>query len=37
MLPELGGDSGYSDNFMVGRTTGVATYRNTNFFRLVDG
>ncbi|WP_075181181.1 porin OmpF [Pantoea sp. 1.19] len=37
MLPEFGGDSGYSDNFMVGRTTGVATYRNTNFFGLVDG
>lgn len=37
MLPKFGGDSGYSDNFMVGRTTGVATYRNTNFFGLVDG
>ncbi len=33
MLPEFG----YSDNFMVGRTTGVATYRNTNFFGLIDG
>lgn len=37
MLPEFGGDSGYSDNFMVGRTTGVATYRNINLFGLVDG
>ncbi len=37
MLPEFGGDSGSSDNFLVGRTTGVATYRNTNFFGLVDG
>ncbi|MDU6922902.1 porin [Franconibacter helveticus 513] len=27
----------YSDNFMTGRTTGVLTYRNTNFFGLVDG
>lgn len=37
MLPEYGGDTAYSDNFMVGRSTGVATYRNTNFFGLVDG
>ncbi len=37
MLPEFGGDSAYTDNFLVGRTTGVATYRNTNFFGLVDG
>ncbi|WP_416412826.1 porin OmpF [Pantoea sp. App145] len=37
MLPEYGGDSGYSDNFMAGRSTGLATYRNTNFFGLVDG
>ncbi|NDL62937.1 porin OmpF [Acerihabitans arboris] len=37
MLPEFGGDTAYTDNFMVGRTTGVATYRNTNFFGLADG
>lgn len=37
MLPEFGGDSGYSDNFFVGRSTGLATYRNTNFFGLVEG
>ncbi|WP_413723211.1 porin OmpF [Sodalis sp. RH24] len=37
MLPEFGGETAYTDNFMVGRTTGVATYRNTNFFGLVDG
>ncbi len=37
MLPEFGGETAYSDNFMVGRTSGVATYRNTNFFGLVDG
>ena len=27
----------YADNFMTGRTTGVLTYRNTDFFGLVDG
>lgn len=37
MLPEYGGDSGYSDNFMVGRASSLATYRNKNFFGLVDG
>jgi len=38
MLPEFGGDSyTNSDNFMTGRTNGVATYRNSNFFGLVDG
>ena len=37
-LPEYGGDTyTNTDNFMVGRTNGVATYRNTNFFGLVDG
>lgn len=37
MLPEFGGDTAYSDNFFVGRVGGVATYRNSNFFGLVDG
>src|SRR5476649_1102935 len=38
MLPEFGGDTyTTADNFMVGRTNGVATYRNTDFFGLVDG
>ncbi|TKI07564.1 porin OmpF [Martelella alba] len=37
MLPEFGGDTAYTDNFMVGRTTGVATYRNSNFFGAVQG
>ncbi|WP_272940794.1 porin OmpF [[Erwinia] mediterraneensis] len=37
MLPEFGGDSAGSDNFMIGRSGGLATYRNTNFFGLVDG
>ncbi|MET6677855.1 porin OmpC [Citrobacter amalonaticus] len=38
MLPEFGGDSWTrSDNFMTGRTNGVATYRNTDLFGLVNG
>lgn len=38
MLPEFGGDSyTYTDNFMNGRSTGLATYRNHDFFGLVDG
>ncbi|AMO48814.1 Outer membrane protein 1A/OmpK35 porin [Enterobacter sp. FY-07] len=38
MLVEWGGDGwNYTDNYMTGRTSGVATYRNSNFFGLVDG
>ena len=38
MLPEFGGDSyTQADNFMTGRANGVATYRNTDFFGLVEG
>ncbi|EMN3917526.1 porin OmpC [Citrobacter farmeri] len=38
MLPEFGGDSyTRSDNFMTGRANGVATWRNTDFFGLVNG
>ncbi len=37
MLPEFGGDTGASDDFFAGRTGGLATYRNSNFFGLVDG
>ncbi|MGB3253639.1 porin OmpF [Buttiauxella gaviniae] len=37
MLPEFGGDTGNSDNFFSGRTGGLATYRNSDFFGLVDG
>ncbi|EEW0864994.1 porin [Escherichia coli] len=38
VLPDFGGDSWtYSDNYMTGRTTGVLTWRNTDFFGLVDG
>jgi outer membrane pore protein F len=38
MLVEWGGDTWVAtDNFMNGRTTGVLTYRNSNFFGLVDG
>ena len=38
MLPEFGGDSyTQADNFMTGRANGVATYRNNDFFGLVNG
>ncbi|MEG6215356.1 porin OmpC [Enterobacter quasihormaechei] len=38
MLPVFGGDSyTWTDNYMVGRANGVATYRNNDFFGLVDG
>ena len=38
MLVEWGGDGWTNtDNFMTGRTNGVATYRNSDFFGLVDG
>ncbi|EJJ4225696.1 porin OmpS1 [Salmonella enterica] len=38
VLPEFGGDSyTQTDVYMLGRTNGVATYRNPDFFGLVDG
>lgn len=38
MLPVFGGDTyTWTDNFMVGRANGVATYRNADFFGLVEG
>ncbi len=38
MLPKFGGDSyTQADNFMTGRANGVATYRNSDFFGLVNG
>ncbi len=38
MFPEFGGDGlTRTDNFMTKRTSGVATYRNTDFFGMVDG
>jgi outer membrane protein N len=38
MLPVFGGDSyTWTDNFMTGRANGVATYRNSGFYSLVDG
>ena len=38
MFPEFGGDSsGQTDNFMTKRSSSLATYRNTDFFGLVDG
>lgn len=38
MFPEFGGDSSaQTDNFMTKRASGLATYRNTDFFGIVDG
>ncbi|AJJ61633.1 porin OmpC [Yersinia aldovae] len=37
VLPEFGGDTYGADNFLSQRGNGIATYRNTNFFGLVDG
>lgn len=37
VLPEFGGDTYGSDNFMQQRGNGFATYRNQDFFGLVDG
>lgn len=37
-LPEFGGETyAATDNFMTSRNSGVATYRNNNFFGLVNG
>ena len=36
-LAEFGGDTYGADNFMFQRGNGMATYRNSNFFGLVDG
>ena len=37
VLPEFGGDTYGADNFMMQRGNGMLTYRNTDFFGLVDG
>ncbi|MGK2889349.1 MAG: porin [Candidatus Malihini olakiniferum] len=37
VLPEWGSDQSNSGNFLTGRSTGVLTYRNKDFFGLVDG
>jgi outer membrane pore protein C len=37
VLPEFGGDTYGADNFLQQRANGVATYRNNDFFGLVDG
>ncbi|MTD42595.1 porin OmpC [Erwinia sp. CPCC 100877] len=37
VLPEFGGDTYGADNFMMQRANGVLTYRNSDFFGLVDG
>ena len=38
MLPVFGGDTyTWSDNYMIQRSNSLATYRNTDFFGMVDG
>ncbi|MCU5773124.1 porin OmpC [Erwiniaceae bacterium BAC15a-03b] len=37
VLPEFGGDTYGADNYLFQRGNGMATYRNNNFFGLVDG
>jgi len=37
VLPEFCGDTYGADNFLQSRANGVATYRSTDFFGLVDG
>lgn len=38
MLPEFGGDSSAkTDNYMTQRSSGLATYRNNDFFGLING
>lgn len=37
VLPEFGGDTYGADNFLFQRSSGLATYRNNDFFGLVDG
>lgn len=37
VLPEFGGDTYGADNFLMQRGNGMLTYRNTDFFGLVDG
>lgn len=37
VLPEFGGDTYGSDNFLQSRANGVATYRDQDFFGLVEG
>lgn len=37
VLPEFGGDTYGADNFLMSRGNGMLTYRNTDFFGMVDG
>lgn len=37
MLPYFGSDSDYNDVFLAGRSAGLLTWRNTDFFGLVQG
>ncbi|CAD83164.1 outer membrane protein [Candidatus Blochmanniella floridana] len=37
LMPEFGGDMSIPDNFLTNRASNVVTYRNINFFGLLDG
>ncbi|MFZ4831653.1 porin OmpC [Rouxiella sp. Mn2063] len=37
VLPEFGGDTYSADNFMMQRSSGLLTYRNNDFFGMVEG
>lgn len=37
VMPEFGGDTTLADNFLSGCANGVLTYRNANFFGMMDG
>ncbi|SNC58643.1 porin [Sodalis endosymbiont of Henestaris halophilus] len=37
VMPEFGGNTTVTDNFFAGRANSMLTYRNTNFFGMVDG
>ncbi|AKC60037.1 porin [Blochmannia endosymbiont of Polyrhachis (Hedomyrma) turneri] len=37
VMPEFGGDTSLVDNFLSSRASNVVTYRNANFFGLVNG
>ncbi|WP_414148582.1 porin [Erwinia sp. BNK-24-b] len=37
MLPYFGSDSDYNDVFLIGRSTGLLTWRNNDFFGLLKG
>ncbi|XOD70357.1 MAG: porin [Sodalis sp. (in: enterobacteria)] len=37
VMPAFGGENSITDNFLAGRASNVLTYRNSNFFGMVDG